>query len=148
CAPSATRTCRAPCCPPCCASRTSAVSGAGGTARSPATDSPTDPETSTYKSQRRQVMKIKHLAALAASLAVAFGAAAADIKLVVSPDQPGPVIHRNIYGQFAEHLGTGIYEGIWVGPDSKIPNVRGWRKDVVGALKDLHVPLVRWPGGC
>jgi len=90
----------------------------------------------------------KQLAALAASLALAFGAQAADIKVVVSADQPGPVIHRNIYGQFAEHLGTGIYEGIWVGPESKIPNVRGWRKDVVGALKALKVPLVRWPGGC
>ncbi|MBI3349383.1 MAG: alpha-N-arabinofuranosidase [Burkholderiales bacterium] len=90
----------------------------------------------------------KQLAALAACLAWTLGAQAADIKLVVNADQPGPVIHRNIYGQFAEHLGTGIYEGMWVGPDSKIPNVRGWRKDVIGALKDLKVPLVRWPGGC
>jgi alpha-N-arabinofuranosidase len=90
----------------------------------------------------------KQLAALAAGLALAFGAQAADIKLVVNADQPGPVIHRNIYGQFAEHLGTGIYEGMWVGPESKIPNVRGWRKDVVNALKELKVPLVRWPGGC
>jgi alpha-L-arabinofuranosidase len=90
----------------------------------------------------------KQLLALVATLAVSAGALAADIKVVVSADQPGPVIHRNIYGQFAEHLGTGIYEGMWVGPESKIPNVRGWRKDVVGALKDLKVPLVRWPGGC
>ncbi|MDR7270713.1 alpha-N-arabinofuranosidase [Pelomonas saccharophila] len=90
----------------------------------------------------------KQLAALAASLIWALGAQAADIKLVVNADQPGPVIHRNVYGQFAEHLGTGIYEGMWVGPDSKIPNVRGWRKDVVAALKELKVPLVRWPGGC
>jgi alpha-N-arabinofuranosidase len=90
----------------------------------------------------------KPLLALAATLAVSAGALAADIKVVVSADQPGPVIHRNIYGQFAEHLGTGIYEGMWVGPESKIPNVRGWRKDVVAALKDLKVPLVRWPGGC
>ncbi|KQV52783.1 alpha-N-arabinofuranosidase [Pelomonas sp. Root1217] len=86
--------------------------------------------------------------ALGATLALGASALAADIKLVVNPDQPGPVIHRNIYGQFAEHLGTGIYEGMWVGPDSKIPNVRGWRKDVVAALKELKVPLVRWPGGC
>ncbi len=90
----------------------------------------------------------KQLLALAALLAIGASALAADIKLVVSADQPGPVIHRNVYGQFAEHLGTGIYEGMWVGPDSKIPNVRGWRKDVVAALKALHVPLVRWPGGC
>ncbi|HEY8879839.1 MAG TPA: alpha-N-arabinofuranosidase, partial [Roseateles sp.] len=90
----------------------------------------------------------KQLLALVATLALSAGALAADIKLVVNADQPGPVIHRNVYGQFAEHLGTGIYEGMWVGPDSKIPNVRGWRKDVVAALKELKVPLVRWPGGC
>ncbi|MDR7333468.1 alpha-L-arabinofuranosidase C-terminal domain-containing protein [Roseateles asaccharophilus] len=90
----------------------------------------------------------KQLLALVATLVVGAGVHAADIKVVVSADQPGPVIHRNIYGQFAEHLGTGIYEGMWVGPESKIPNVRGWRKDVVAALKDLKVPLVRWPGGC
>jgi alpha-N-arabinofuranosidase len=90
----------------------------------------------------------KQLLAPVATLAVGASALAADIKLVVNADQPGPVIHRNIYGQFAEHLGTGIYEGMWVGPESKIPNVRGWRKDVVNALKELKVPLVRWPGGC
>ncbi|RTL34833.1 MAG: alpha-N-arabinofuranosidase [Burkholderiales bacterium] len=75
-------------------------------------------------------------------------ARAAGPTLVIQADRPGPVIHRNVYGQFAEHLGTGIYEGLWVGPDSKVPNVRGWRQDVVGALRDLKVPLVRWPGGC
>src|SRR5215471_2786504 len=57
-------------------------------------------------------------------------------------------INRNIFGQFAEHLGHGIYEGIWVGPDSTVPNTRGIRKDVVAALKAIKVPNVRWPGGC
>ena len=90
----------------------------------------------------------KPLLALAAMLALCAGATAAGTRLVVRPDAPGPVIHRNIYGQFAEHLGTGVYEGLWVGPQSKVPNVRGWRKDVVQALKALKVPLVRWPGGC
>jgi alpha-N-arabinofuranosidase len=70
------------------------------------------------------------------------------ISLTVETGKPGAVISRNIFGQFAEHLGHGIYEGIWVGKDSKIPNVRGIRSDVVAALKDLHVPNVRWPGGC
>jgi alpha-L-arabinofuranosidase len=51
-------------------------------------------------------------------------------------------------GQFAEHLGHGIYQGIWVGPDSPVPNTRGIRNDVVAALKALKVPNVRWPGGC
>jgi len=63
-------------------------------------------------------------------------------------DQPGPVISRYIYGQFSEHLGRGIYDGVWVGPDSKIPNVRGIRTDIVNALKDIHTPVIRWPGGC
>lgn len=61
---------------------------------------------------------------------------------------PGPVISRDIFAQFAEHLGAGIYGGIWVGPDSSIPNTRGFRNDVVDALKKLEVPLIRWPGGC
>jgi alpha-N-arabinofuranosidase len=62
--------------------------------------------------------------------------------------KPGPKIDRNIFGQFAEHLGHGVYEGVWVGPDSKIPNTRGIRNDVVAALRELKVPNVRWPGGC
>jgi alpha-L-arabinofuranosidase len=72
----------------------------------------------------------------------------AAVTINIDPAKPGSVINKNVYGQFAEHLGTGIYEGLWVGPDSKIPNTKGWRNDVVGALKDMHVPLVRWPGGC
>lgn len=83
----------------------------------------------------------------ALSLSISF-TTLADTQVSIDTTKPGPVINKNIYGQFAEHLGRGIYEGIWVGPDSKIPNTKGWRKDVVGALKDLHVPLVRWPGGC
>ncbi|HEX6730296.1 MAG TPA: hypothetical protein VF074_09810, partial [Pyrinomonadaceae bacterium] len=63
-------------------------------------------------------------------------------------DQPQAVINRNIYGQFAEHLGRLVYEGLWVGEDSPIPNTRGLRNDVVAALKELHVPVLRWPGGC
>lgn len=63
-------------------------------------------------------------------------------------DQPGPIVNRNIYGHFAEHLGRGIYEGIWVGPGSPIPNTRGIRNDVLAALKALNIPVLRWPGGC
>jgi alpha-L-arabinofuranosidase len=66
----------------------------------------------------------------------------------IHADKPGPVISRHIYGQFAEHLGRSVYEGIWVGPNSPIPNTRGIRKDVVEALKAIKVPVVRWPGGC
>ena len=63
-------------------------------------------------------------------------------------DQPGALVSRYIFGQFAEHLGYGIYGGIWVGEDSKIPNIHGYRSDVVAALRELGVPVVRWPGGC
>lgn len=63
-------------------------------------------------------------------------------------DQPGPTIAPEIYGQFMEQLGTGIDGGVWVGEGSDIPNTRGFRNDVVGALKALKVPVVRWPGGC
>ena len=68
--------------------------------------------------------------------------------LEVKADQSGPKISRDIFGQFAEHLGSGIYGGIWVGRNSPIPNVRGIRTDVVQALRAIRVPNVRWPGGC
>ncbi len=57
-------------------------------------------------------------------------------------------IDRNIYGHFAEHLGRCIYEGLWVGEESEIPNVRGIRTDVVNALRKIKIPVLRWPGGC
>ena len=70
------------------------------------------------------------------------------IHLSIDASKPGAKIDRNLFGQFAENLGHGLYEGIWVGPDSTIPNTRGIRKDVVAALRELRVPNVRWPGGC
>jgi alpha-N-arabinofuranosidase len=72
----------------------------------------------------------------------------ASVTVTVDAAKPGATINRNIFGQFAEHLGTGIYGGIWVGKDSPIPNVRGIRKDVVAALRAIRAPVVRWPGGC
>ena len=98
---------------------------------------------------------MKHHILTAIVLASSAGMASSDalcaepaITVSVEPGAAGPIIDRHIFGQFAEHLGRGIYEGIWVGTDSKIPNTRGIRKDVVQALKALHVPVVRWPGGC
>jgi alpha-N-arabinofuranosidase len=94
-------------------------------------------------------MNFSTRSALAAGLlAAAFDCAAQPVQIRIDAGKPGPVIDRHVYGQFAEHLGAGIYGGIWVGPDSPIPNTRGWRNDVVAALKQLHVPVVRWPGGC
>lgn len=57
-------------------------------------------------------------------------------------------INAEIYGHFSEHLGRCIYEGLYVGEDSDIPNVNGMRKDVVDALKEMKIPVLRWPGGC
>jgi alpha-N-arabinofuranosidase len=75
-------------------------------------------------------------------------AEATEVSVTIRADQPGAVINPNVYGQFAEHLGAGIYEGVWVGEKSNIPNTNGYRNDVIQALKDLKVPVVRWPGGC
>src|SRR5262245_34457123 len=75
-------------------------------------------------------------------------AAPTEVKGTLQADKPGAPISRYLFGQFAEHLGFGIYGGIWVGEDSKIPNTNGYRNDVVAALKKLEVPVVRWPGGC
>jgi len=71
-----------------------------------------------------------------------------EVEVRLDLDAHGPTINANIYGHFAEHLGRCIYEGIWVGEDSTIPNTRGIRNDVVQALRDLKVPVLRWPGGC
>ena len=88
------------------------------------------------------------LTVVAAAMTAQNAHSADDVTITIDAAKPGAVINKNIYGQFAEHLGRGIYEGIWVGPTSKTPNSKGWRNDVLGALKQLHVPLVRWPGGC
>ena len=72
----------------------------------------------------------------------------APVALSVDASRTGPTLNRHLFGQFAEHLGKGVYEGVWVGPDSSIPNTRGIRNDVVAALKAIKVPNVRWPGGC
>ena len=66
----------------------------------------------------------------------------------IHADQGVNKINKEIYGQFAEHLGSCIYGGLWVGEDSPIPNIKGYRKDVFDALKNLQIPVLRWPGGC
>lgn len=90
------------------------------------------------------LMKKILIAALVASSAIA--AQAVTVKL--TPKEDAPVIEKEIYGQFTEHLGTCIYGGIWVGPESSIPNTDGYRNDVLQAMRDLHIPVMRWPGGC
>lgn len=68
--------------------------------------------------------------------------------LILNADIEKGVIDRHIYGHFAEHLGSCIYGGFWVGEDSGIPNKRGIRNDVVEALRGINIPNLRWPGGC
>lgn len=68
--------------------------------------------------------------------------------VTVHSDRAAPRFSRRLFGQFAEHLGSGIYGGIWVGRGSSIPNVNGYRKDVLDALRAIRVPVIRWPGGC
>ncbi|HVB02258.1 MAG TPA: alpha-L-arabinofuranosidase C-terminal domain-containing protein [Chitinophagaceae bacterium] len=68
--------------------------------------------------------------------------------LVISRGTTREVISKNLYGMFSEHLGRDIYGGIWVGRHSTIPNKDGIRLDIVNALKKIHLPVLRWPGGC
>ena len=91
-------------------------------------------------------------AAVVPGLMLLAAAAAADAAIrataTVDTSARGVQIAPEIFGQFAEELGRGIEDGIWVGPGSSIPNIHGYRRDVVQALQRLHVPVVRWPGGC
>ena len=74
--------------------------------------------------------------------------ASADVEVVLRPQNAGVMISPRIYGHFIEHLGGVIYDGIWVGPDSKIPNVNGIRRQFIDDMKAIGAPAVRWPGGC
>lgn len=69
-------------------------------------------------------------------------------KLYINANKKEGHINKEIQGHFSEHLGRCIYEGIFVGEDSPIPNTNGMRKDVVAALKEIKIPVLRWPGGC
>ncbi|MGA3057339.1 MAG: alpha-L-arabinofuranosidase C-terminal domain-containing protein [Candidatus Limnocylindrales bacterium] len=67
---------------------------------------------------------------------------------VIVDDQPSGTISARLYGHFAEHLGRCCYGGLWAGRDALVPTVDGFRADVLAALRELPVPLLRWPGGC
>ncbi|WOC32028.1 MULTISPECIES: alpha-N-arabinofuranosidase [Caproicibacterium] len=69
-------------------------------------------------------------------------------KITIDAARKKSKINRNIYGHFSEHLGRCIYNGVFVGENAKIPNENGMRKDVVEALRNIQVPVLRWPGGC
>ena len=69
-------------------------------------------------------------------------------KIIVNTLDKKSTISRNIYGNFSEHLGRCSYNGIFVDENCGIPNVNGMRTDVVEALKNIKLPVLRWPGGC
>lgn len=94
-------------------------------------------------------MKKYLYAALTALLIPAMAEGQMKVNVNIDSDiTDGQKIPKEIYGQFAEHLGSCIYGGLWVGPESDIPNIDGYRTDVLEALKVLKVPVMRWPGGC
>ncbi len=70
------------------------------------------------------------------------------IHLTLNPLEKKSHINREIYGNFSEHLGRCVYDGIYVGENSDIPNVEGFRKDVIDAFRQIRLPVLRWPGGC
>src|SRR5689334_18170438 len=98
---------------------------------------------------RRQFLK----AGLAVTAATLFTSksllsATADSRIEILLDEPIGTISPNIYGHFAEHLGGVIYDGIWVGEGSSIPNTNGIRTALIDAMRRIHAPVIRWPGGC
>lgn len=70
------------------------------------------------------------------------------LKLTLNPLDKKSKIRKEIYSNFSEHLGRCVYDGIYVGRDSDVPNIEGYRKDVIEAFKQIRLPVLRWPGGC
>ena len=101
------------------------------------------------KIERREFLKTSLLAGAATMIAprAAFSQAA-ESKVEILINEPIAKIHKDVYGHFVEHLGGVVYDGIWVGEKSKIPNYNGIRKDLVDNLKKLKPGVIRYPGGC
>ena len=97
---------------------------------------------------RRRFLESAAVAGMAAFAGLRPLQAAADAEVEIDSSQPGPRISPHLYGHFIEHLGGVIYDGIWVGRESKVPNVGGIRRQFVDDLKGLGAPNLRWPGGC
>jgi alpha-N-arabinofuranosidase len=100
---------------------------------------------------RRNFLKSSSLAAAAVSLrgsSLLAQSTQADAYIDILPAEPLAEISHEIYGHFIEHLGGVIYDGVWVGENSKIPNVNGIRKAFIDTMKSVEAPVLRWPGGC
>jgi alpha-L-arabinofuranosidase len=99
--------------------------------------------------QRRQFLKAGvAVAATTLFTSKSLLSATADSRIEILLDEPIGTISPNIYGHFAEQLGGVIYDGIWVGEGSSIPNTNGIRTALTDALRRIHAPVIRWPGGC
>lgn len=100
---------------------------------------------------RRAFLKSSSLAAAAMALRSSSSFAQAtevDAHIDISPSEAIATISPEIYGHFIEHLGGVIYDGVWVGEGSKVPNVNGIRKDFIETMRSVKAPVLRWPGGC
>ena len=99
--------------------------------------------------ERRQFLKSSAMAATVLAFSGRPGSAkSADARVEIFLTEPRGVISPKIYGQFTEHIGGVIYDGVWVGEHSKIPNQFGIRSELIEKMKQIHVPIIRWPGGC
>ena len=99
--------------------------------------------------ERRQFLKTSGMAGAALAFSDRRGfAASTDAYVEILAGEPMGEISPLIYGQFTEHIGGVIYDGVWVGKDSKVRNYDGIRAELVDRMKKIHVPVIRWPGGC
>jgi alpha-N-arabinofuranosidase len=99
--------------------------------------------------RRRDFLKGSILGSALFSLPTrALWAQSSDARIEILLEEPLGLISPNVYGHFTEHIGGVIYDGVWVGPDSKIPNTYGIRNALVDRLKEINAPVIRWPGGC
>src|SRR5215469_10920153 len=101
---------------------------------------------------RRSFLRTSSLAASALSLRgrrlLARTATQADGRIDILPSETIGTISPEIYGHFIEHLGGVIYDGVWVGEGSAIPNEGGIRKAFLDTMRAVQAPVLRWPGGC
>jgi alpha-N-arabinofuranosidase len=99
--------------------------------------------------ERRHFLKTAAMAATAFAFSGRRGwAKSADARVEIFLADTGATIDPNMYGQFTEHIGGVIYDGVWVGEQSKIPNRYGIRSELVDKMNQVKVPILRWPGGC
>lgn len=97
---------------------------------------------------RREFLGSMLLAAGSGAISFPRSSRASEARIEILVNEPAAQISPNIYGHFVEHLGGVVYDGIWVGENSKIPNTNGIRQSLLDALKRIKAPVFRYPGGC